>query len=87
MLGAYFNKYPDEKIILFSYFRPTLSYLNERLAEDSISSAVLMGGMKTNKQELIQQFKEDNNLRLLLASEVASEGVDLQFCRVVINYD
>lgn len=87
MLISYFIEFPDEKIILFSYFRPTLIYLNERLAEDSISSAVLMGGMKTNKQELIQQFKEDSNVRLLLASEVASEGVDLQFCRVVINYD
>lgn len=87
MLIPYFMEFPDEKIIIFSYFRPTLIYLNERLAEDGISSAVLMGGMKTNKQDLIQQFKEDSNLRLLLASEVASEGVDLQFCRVVINYD
>jgi superfamily II DNA or RNA helicase len=87
MLTLYFSEFPDEKIILFSYFRPTLSYLNERLTEDGISSAVLMGGMKTNKQELIQQFKENCHLRVLLASEVASEGVDLQFCRVVINYD
>jgi superfamily II DNA or RNA helicase len=87
MLITYFHKHPDEKIILFSYFRPTLSYLNERLAEDGISSAVLMGGMKSNKQEFIQDFKDDGKLRLLLASEVASEGVDLQFCRVVINYD
>ena len=87
MLVAYFNKHPDEKIILFSYFRPTLVYLNDRLAEDGILSAVLMGGIKTNKQDFIQQFKENSNLRLLLASEVASEGVDLQFCRVIINYD
>lgn len=87
MLTAYFSENPDEKVILFSYFRPTLSYLNERLAEDSISSIILMGGMKHNKQEFIQDFKVNSQLRLLLASEVASEGVDLQFCRVVINYD
>jgi SNF2 family DNA or RNA helicase len=87
MLLLYFKHYPNEKVILFSYFRPTLFYLEERLTEDGVSSKVLVGGMKINKQEYIQEFKDNSELRILLASEVASEGVDLQFCRVVINYD
>lgn len=87
MLLEYFSDHPNEKIILFSYFRETLSYLSERLSKGGIFSTTLMGGMKVNKQEFIQEFKEDKKSRILLSSEVASEGVDLQFCRVIINYD
>lgn len=87
MLLSYFHKHKDEKIILFSYFRPTLIYLYERLLKDGVVSTILMGGMKVNKQEFIQDFKEDKASKVLLSSEVASEGVDLQFCRVIINYD
>ncbi len=87
MLLSYFKEHKNEKIILFSYFRPTLSYLHERLLKDGVVTTILMGGMKVNKQEFIQDFKEDRESKVLLSSEVASEGVDLQFCRVIINYD
>lgn len=87
MLLDYFNEYKNEKIILFSYFRATLDYLSERLSKDGIVSMKLMGSMPVNKQEFIQEFKEDKSAKILLSSDVASEGVDLQFCRVIINYD
>ena len=44
-LKAFLAEHPREKLILFSYFRATLSYLHERLAHDGISSIVLKGGM------------------------------------------
>ena len=78
---------PDEKLIVFSFYRKTLSYLAERLLEDGIKSQVLIGGMKETKQEVISRFKESSDISVLLSSEVASEGVDLQFCRVLFNYD
>ena len=78
---------PQEKIVVFSYFRATLEYLEERLTEKDIASQVLMGGMKESKQDAINRFREDNLTKVLLSSEVASEGVDLQFCRIIINYD
>jgi SNF2 family DNA or RNA helicase len=87
VLGDFFDDSPNEKIILFSYFRATLTYLAERLSEIGYSSEILMGGMKESKQSIINRFKSNDNIRILLASEVASEGVDLQFCRVLINYD
>jgi hypothetical protein len=43
--------------------------------------------MREDKTEVIEQFKETPSIRVLLSSEVASEGVDLQFCRFLINYD
>jgi hypothetical protein len=86
ILTSYFQQYPKEKVVLFSYFRPTLHYLKERLSEYDISSQVLIGGMK-DKQEVINNFKENSSHKVLLTSEVSSEGVDLQFCRLLINYD
>jgi superfamily II DNA or RNA helicase len=87
VLHAFFAGYPTEKVVLFSYFRGTLNYLADRLGSSGIESQVLMGGMKEDKSEVIERFKSDPTIRILLSSEVASEGVDLQFCRFLINYD
>jgi hypothetical protein len=86
-LRDYWKDYPSKKVILFAYYRETLKYLYERLQEDQISSVLLMGGMRESKQSVIDQFKTDANAKILLASEVASEGVDLQFSSFLINYD
>lgn len=84
-LREYWAQYPDNKIILFSFYRGTLNYLHERLSEEGIDSMVLMGGM--DKQEAMKKFADPLGPKLLLASEVASEGVDLQFSSLLINYD
>ncbi len=84
---GYLKGNPGEKLIVFSFYRKTLAYLAERLLEDGIKSQVLVGGMKETKQEVIGRFKASPDIAVLLSSEVASEGVDLQFCRVLFNYD
>ena len=87
VIEKHLTKNPQEKIVVFSYFRATLSYLQERLVEKGIASQVLMGGMRESKQDAIHRFRTDHSTKVLLSSEVASEGVDLQFCRVIVNYD
>ncbi|MGI9310060.1 MAG: SNF2-related protein, partial [bacterium] len=87
VIEKYFLEYPNEKIVVFSYFRATLFYLEERLNEQDIPSQVLMGGMKDSKQDAIRRFRSDDSVKILLSSEVASEGVDLEFCRMIVNYD
>ena len=86
-LLKYMKKYPDEKVIVFSYFKATLAYLSERLAEHAVKSQVLHGGLAENKQHAIDRFRHAVATRVLLTSEVASEGVDLQFSRCIVNYD
>lgn len=86
-LRDYWSDYPYKKVVLFSYYRETLRYLHERLQQDQISSILLMGGMRESKQKMIEKFRDDVNTKILLASEVASEGVDLQFSSFLINYD
>lgn len=87
LLTKYWAQYPDKKIILFSYYRETLHYLNERLGEDGFKPLLLMGGMSRSKHDVINDFKSSRAYKILIASEVASEGVDLQFSSVLINYD
>ncbi|HWE99129.1 MAG TPA: SNF2-related protein [Caulobacteraceae bacterium] len=77
---------PQGKIVVFAYFRATLDYLGRRLAADGVSAVVLMGGMK-DQQLVLDEFASPRGASVLLSSEVASEGVDLQFARVIVNYD
>lgn len=87
VVHKYLEEHPKEKIVVFSYFKETLRYLSKRLGEEGFETLLLHGGIDKTKQEVIDQFREDRKVRVLLASEVASEGVDLQFSKTLINYD
>ncbi|MBY0438802.1 MAG: DEAD/DEAH box helicase [Burkholderiales bacterium] len=79
--------YPGEKLVVFSYFRATLGYLFDRLAARGIEAVVLSGSSGLDKSGVLDRFRDADGPRILLSSEVGSEGIDLQFCRVLINYD
>ncbi|MCY4093967.1 MAG: SNF2-related protein [Gammaproteobacteria bacterium] len=87
IVESYLDSYPDEKIIVFSYFKATLGYLEERLSTQGISTRILHGDVAENKQTVIEDFQNSHDARILLTSEIASEGVDLQFCSLIVNYD
>ncbi len=78
---------PGAKIIVFSSFKPTLHYLQRRLEAGGVGCELMHGSVNDPRQEIIDRFREDPKAGVLLSSEVGSEGVDLQFCRIVINYD
>lgn len=83
-----FSREPEVKIIIFSFFKKTLHYLNRRLSKEGFAPLVIHGDIPMEeRQETIELFKKDSGRRILLSSEVGSEGIDLQFCRVMVNYD
>ena len=84
-LRNYWSKYPGKKVVLFSFYRNTLHYLAKRLKSDGFDSVVVHGGM--DKQEALDRFERPSGPNILLSSEVAAEGVDLQFSSLVVNYD
>ena len=84
-LKRYWKANPSKKVVLFAFYKNTLHYLAERLQEDGVDSVVLHGGM--DKQQALKTFEDPNGPSILLSSEVASEGVDLQFSSLLINYD
>ncbi|MDW8265065.1 MAG: DISARM system SNF2-like helicase DrmD [Gemmataceae bacterium] len=86
-LMRFMTEDPDGKAIVFTTFRGTARYLVERLSAENIQAGLLMGGAEFDKEGIVSTFREDRNCRVLVCTDVAAEGVDLQFCRLVINYD
>lgn len=77
----------DSKAIVFTTFRGTARYLVERLSAEGVEAGLLMGGADFDKDAIVSAFREDRNCRVLVCTDVAAEGVDLQFCRLLVNYD
>jgi superfamily II DNA or RNA helicase len=83
----YFAANPSEKLVLFTSYRATARYLQTKLSEAGVGAMLIWGNMKQRKQDVINEFAERTDVRVLVSTEVASEGVDLQFCKVLVNYD
>lgn len=76
----------NDKVILFTEYRASQTYLQEYLYSKGISSVLFNGQFNKNKREWMKQlFKEQ--AQVLIATESGSEGINLQFCHHVINYD
>jgi superfamily II DNA or RNA helicase len=78
---------PSEKIIVFSSFKITLDYLARRLKQEGIAVEVMHGGVKEERTSILARFQTTDGPSVLLTSEVGGEGLDIQFCRSLINYD
>ena len=77
---------PAEKVIIFTHFRRTLDLLTERLRAMDLSPVVYHGGMDLSaKNQAIDDF--EHRAQVLLSTEAAGEGRNLQFCRTMINFD
>ena len=77
----------DAKVIVFSSFKPTLNYLRRRLEEAGILSELLHGSVHEPREAILKRFRDNPKACVLLSSEVGSEGIDLQFCWIIFNYD
>lgn len=75
------------KIIVFAIFKKTIKYLNIRLKKAGYNPVMIYGDSKINKFEVLEQFRTDKSVEVLLSSEVGSEGLDMQFCNCLVNYD
>lgn len=79
---------PNEKVVIFAYYRGTISYLRRRLIQLGVNVAVIHGGIDHEARwEELDRFRDPHGPRVLISSEVGSEGIDLQFCRMLVNYD
>ena len=76
----------EEKVIIFTHFRATLDLLADRLLGMGIDFVPYYGQMTTaEKNEAIRRFQGEG--RVLLSTEAAGEGRNLQFCRTMVNFD
>ena len=84
---------PDQRLVLFTEFKDTLDYLIEKLEAWGFKVARIHGGMKPGSRDepgtrlhAEQQFRE-SAVQVLVATEAAGEGINLQVCNILFNYD
>lgn len=79
------------KIIIFSEHRDTLNYLHEKIAGvlgNRESIVVIHGGVQRDQRRQIQElFRSDPEVRVLVATDAAGEGINLQNANLMVNYD
>jgi SNF2 family DNA or RNA helicase len=79
------------KIIIFSEHRDTLNYLQEKIAGvlgSHNAIVVIHGGVHRDDRRKVQAlFRSDPDIRVLVATDAAGEGINLQNANLMVNYD
>jgi superfamily II DNA or RNA helicase len=88
-----FFKDPQQRLLIFTEFKDTLDYLLKNLSDWGLKAGCIHGGMKPGSREepgtrlfSEQQFR-DAEIQVLVATEAAGEGINLQCCHILFNYD
>lgn len=83
----------DQRLLIFTEFKDTLDYLVDRLKSWGFRVGFIHGGMKPGFRDAPgtrlfaeQQFRE-GEIQILVATEAAGEGINLQVCNILFNYD
>ena len=90
--------HPEDKLIVFTQFADTVRYLESQLRSMGISRLAGVTGDSPDPTELAWRFSPESNekrdsvkpedeIRVLVATDVLSEGQNLQDCFIVLNYD
>lgn len=79
------------KIIIFSEHRDTLNYLHQKIAGvlgGHNAIVVIHGGVHRDDRRKAQElFRSDPDIRVLVATDAAGEGINLQNANLMVNYD
>lgn len=92
------RKYPNQKVLVFTQFADTVNYVAGELKARGLKKLEGVTGDSENPTEFAYRFspesgkkraevKPEDELRILIATDVLSEGQNLQDCAVVVNYD
>ena len=79
-----------EKWLVFTEHRDTADYLVRRLEGLGFSGQVgqIHGGLQwPAREEQVERFRRPDGARFLVGTDAAGEGINLQFCRLMVNYD
>ncbi len=76
----------NAKILLYTRHPTTLKYIIEKLEPYNLKIVEFIGGLtREEKTEKIAQFKKD--AQIMISTDTGAEGLNFQFCNVLINYD
>lgn len=82
---------PDEKLVIFTEHVDTLNYLRDRISDLWAKEGAIVcihGGVRREDRAAIQEsFRVDPEVQLLIATDAAGEGINLQQAHLMVNYD
>jgi len=85
---------PATKLLVFTEHKDTLDYLVDRLTHWGLNVTQIHGGMKIGDRDMPgtrlhaeRIFRDRDGAQVMVATEAAGEGINLQFCWLMINYD
>ncbi|MGA8709197.1 MAG: helicase-related protein, partial [Steroidobacteraceae bacterium] len=82
---------PSQKLMIFTEHRDTLSYLEQRISTllgRSQAVVCIHGGMgREDRMKTQEAFRHDPEVKILLATDAAGEGINLQRAHLMVNYD
>ncbi len=84
---------PDQRLLLFTEFKDTLDYLVARFKDWGFRVGFIHGGMRPGSRDdpgtrlFVEQQFRDGDIQILVATEAAGEGINLQCCHILFNYD
>lgn len=86
------GEFANNKVLVFTTFRHTLAYLERHATSTGLRIGVVHGGVADEERaDLRRRFALNKNdpsaIDVLLSSEVGCEGLDFQFCDMLVNYD
>lgn len=91
------RKHPSDKVLVFTQFADTVSYLEGELRSRGVTNLVGVTGASADPTDIAKRFSPHSNdyklkddereLRVVISTDVLSEGQNLQDCAVVVNYD
>ena len=90
------KSHPHEKVLIFTQFADTANYLYRQLKQADIRNLAVVTGDSDNPTTLAHRFSPKSNdkklapadeLRVLISTDVLSEGQNLQDCAIIVNYD
>jgi SNF2 family DNA or RNA helicase len=79
----------EEKMIIFTQYLETLYFLQKEIGKyySSDKIAILKGGPLEDKIASCESFWDENGAQFLLSTTAGGEGINLQVCRILFNYD
>lgn len=76
----------DDKVILFTEYRATQEYLLKYLRDRGMTAVPYRGGMNRGKKDWMMDLFR-GRAQVMIATEAGGEGINLQFCHQMINFD
>lgn len=85
MISSLKKNNPKAQMIVFTEYRSTLEYLRTRLSNYTVEK--IDGSMPMPEREISLQKFQKKKADILICTDAAGEGLDMQFCNIEVNYD